>query len=242
MTASDLWIPLDTNLPETSILCLANSSCTHWITSQIVLQPAFSDSTLCSSHTHCLQQTSWYSASEMLSRVWIVFWWKKTILKLCRISPCRKKSSWKAWSCSAFLKMPILSWAPLFAPGYVLKKCMWGTPQEEVTNDKKPLWGQRMMHKPEQFMTCIFMHAKQPITYIHAHFIVLKPGAIFYSNPWTALCTHPQGPCYSCKRVKALKNHFIFQSVLCNCSKRDTQTDKQSKSTKQLCNILPKTL
>lgn len=26
----------------------------HWVTSQVVMQPAFSDSTLCSSHTHLL--------------------------------------------------------------------------------------------------------------------------------------------------------------------------------------------
>lgn len=174
----------------------------------------------------------------MHSRVWMLVWWKKTILKLCRISPCRKGVPGKPGAVQHFSRFPILSWAPLFASGYVVKKCMWGTPQEEATNDKKPLRGQRMMHKPEQFLTCIFMHANQPIAYIHAHFMVLKPGAIFSPDP----CTHPQRPCYSHKRVKALKNHFIFQSVLCRCSKRDTQNDKQSKSTKQLCNTLPKTL
>lgn len=40
-----------------------------------------------------------------------------------------------------------------------------------------------MMYEPEQFLTCIFMHANQPITYIHAHFMALKPGAIFYPDP-----------------------------------------------------------
>lgn len=213
MTVSDLRFPLATELQkqayctwQTVIVCTGSPArlspaCLEWHTS-----------TACSSSGPT--QISWNSASEMHSRVWMLLWWKKTILKFCRISPCRKRVPGKLGAVQHFSRFPSFLGHLSLLQGMWLRNACGALLRRKLQMIKSLSEEKEWCINQSSFWLAFFMHANQPITYIYAHFMVLRPGAIFYQTPELHRAPIHRDPVTAVKEWKHKKSfHIPISSV-----------------------------